>query len=73
MNGYRESEKRVNPERRRLTEEEINEIAIVTAEKAMEYIYSEVGKGVLRKLFWIGGIIIVSIAVWLIKSDKWFS
>ena len=73
MDGYRGAERRSGSERRRLTTEEINEIAIVAANIAMDHVYAELGKGVVKKFLWVVGIVVVSLAVWLVKSGKWMA
>lgn len=60
-------------ERRRfagLSEEEIEHIADKAADRALEKVYTEVGKSVLKKLAWIVGVVIVSALVWLSHLDK---
>lgn len=53
-----------------LTKEQLDVIVDAAAEKAadraLEKIYAEVGKTVLRKLAWLVGIVVVSLAIWLI-------
>ena len=73
MDVYRGAERRSGSERRRLTTEEINEIAIVAANIAMDHVYAELGKGVVKKFLWVVGIVVVSLAVWLVKSGKWMA
>lgn len=53
-----------------LSEEEIEHIADKAADRALEKVYTEVGKSVLKKLAWIVGVIIVSVMVWLAHLDK---
>jgi hypothetical protein len=48
-----------------LTPEEIDAIAERAAEKALEHVYAQVGKSVLRKAAWLAGIAIVSLLMWL--------
>jgi hypothetical protein len=48
-----------------LTEEQMDMIAERAARKALEIVYAEVGKSVLKKLAWLVGIIVVGIAMWL--------
>jgi len=48
-----------------LTEEQMEVIAEKAARKALELVYAEVGKSVLKKLAWLVGLIIVGIALWL--------
>ncbi len=53
-----------------LTEEEVEHIADKAADRALEKVYTEVGKSVLKKLAWIVGVVIVSALVWLSHIDK---
>lgn len=48
-----------------MTPEEIDAIAEKAATKAMEHVYSEIGKSVIRKLVWLVGIVVFSLMVWL--------
>jgi hypothetical protein len=52
-----------------LTDEQIEEIAERAAEraiiKAQDRLYQEVGKGVLGKLYWIVGLVVVGAGVWM--------
>ena len=52
-----------------LTDAEIDAIAVRAARKAFDIMYAEVGKSVLRKLAWLTGIVVVSLALWLIGKD----
>lgn len=55
------------PERRRgaLTEEEIERIAEIAAERALNKVYSEVGKGVMKKIAWVLGSGVVALLMYL--------
>ena len=53
-----------------LSDEEIEHIADKAAERAIEKVYTEVGRGVLKKLAWIVGVVIISALVWLSHLDK---
>lgn len=54
------------PEREiNLTDAQINAIAEKAAEVALNKVYSEVGKNVLRKLAWLTGAAVVGMAMWL--------
>jgi len=61
-----------------LTEEQIDKIAEKAADKAIakitQNIYTEVGRGVLKRMFWILGTVIVGAWVWLRSGGwvKWF-
>ena len=50
--SYNGRERRV----RRLSENEFDEIASRAAEKALDKVYSDIGKGVLKRLLWLFGI-----------------
>jgi hypothetical protein len=49
----------------RLTEDEMDEIAERAAKRALELVYAEVGKSVLKKLFWYAGAAAIGLFVWL--------
>lgn len=55
--------------RRHLTEDDIDEIAEKAAEKAVQkmtsHIYQEVGKGLVARLLWLAGAVLVGLAMWL--------
>ena len=56
------------PERRHtseLTDRQIDAIATRAAEKALDMVYQEVGKAVLRKLAWVLGVAAISVAMYL--------
>lgn len=53
-----------------LTDEEIEHIADRAAERAIEKVYTEVGKSVLKKLAWIVGAGLLALFVWLSHLDK---
>lgn len=48
-----------------LTEAQIDAIAERAAEVALEKVYTEVGKSVLKKLAWITGAAVVGLFMWL--------
>lgn len=48
----------------------MDDIAERAAKKALDKIYSEVGRGLLAKLAWASGIIVVSLFIWLAKAGK---
>lgn len=48
-----------------LTPSEIEEIAEKAAERALEKVYVEVGKGVLRKVAWLLGVALIGLLMWL--------
>lgn len=43
-----------------LTEEEINHIADRAAERALERVYANIGKSIVKKIYWVVGLIFVS-------------
>jgi len=53
-----------------LTEEQIDHIAERAAERALEIVYAEVGKNVLKKLAWLVGAVIVGLALWLAGKNN---
>lgn len=48
-----------------LTEDQIEAIAERAAEVALEKVYTEVGKSVLKKLAWLTGAVVIGLAMWL--------
>jgi hypothetical protein len=48
-----------------LTDEQIDIIAERAAEVALNKVYSEVGKSVLKKLAWLTGAAVIGLAMWL--------
>jgi hypothetical protein len=48
-----------------LTESQIEAIAERAAEVALEKVYTEVGRSVLKKLAWITGVAVVGLFMWL--------
>lgn len=48
-----------------LTEHDIDEIAEKAAERALEKVYTEVGKSVLKKAAWLAGIVVIGFFMWL--------
>lgn len=48
-----------------MTPEEMDQLATLAAEKALNKVYAEVGKGVLRKLAWLAGVVVFGLAMWL--------
>lgn len=49
----------------RLTEEEIDHIAQKAAEKALNLVYQEVGKSLIRKVAWAIGVVFLGLLTWL--------
>ena len=48
-----------------LTEDQIDKIATAAAAKVIEQIYAEVGKSIVKKIFWVAGVIAISLLLWL--------
>jgi hypothetical protein len=48
-----------------LTDEQIEHIAERAAEVALNKVYTEVGKSVLKKLAWLTGAAVIGLAMWL--------
>jgi hypothetical protein len=48
-----------------LTEEQIDAIAERAAQKALQIVYAEVGKSVLKKAAWLAGAVVIGLAMWL--------
>lgn len=53
-----------------LSDEDIDLIAEKAAEKALEKVYLEVGKTVVKKIFWIFGVVTIVILTWLSGTGK---
>lgn len=64
------SEYRGQDRRSPLSEEQMDVIAEKAATKALDKIYSEVGRGLLHKMAWGIGIAVVSVMIWLARSGK---
>ena len=52
-----------------LTDAEIDAIAERAAKKALQSVYAEVGRSVLKKLAWLTGVAVLGLAMWLIGKD----
>jgi hypothetical protein len=48
-----------------LTDAQVELIAEKAAERALEKVYTEVGKSVLKKVAWIAGVVIIGLFMWL--------
>lgn len=48
-----------------LTDAQIDVIAERAAEVALNKVYADVGRGVLRKLAWLTGVAVIGLALWL--------
>lgn len=48
-----------------LSDAQIDVIAERAANRALEKVYADIGKNALRKLAWLAGIVVVSLALWL--------
>lgn len=52
-----------------LTDAEIDAIAERAAKKALQSVYAEVGRSVLKKIAWLAGVVVLGLAMWLIGKD----
>ena len=52
-----------------LSDAEIDVIAERAAKKALQSVYAEVGRSVLKKLAWLTGVAVLGLAMWLIGKD----
>jgi hypothetical protein len=52
-----------------VSEELIEHIAERAVDKALERIYTEVGRSVIRKVTWVFGVAALAIAAWLIGNN----
>lgn len=48
-----------------LTDDQIEAIAERAAEVALNKVYTEVGKSVLKKMAWLAGVAVIGLAMWL--------
>lgn len=48
-----------------LTSAEIDAIAEKAAKRALDHVYTEIGKSVVRKVVWLIGIVVLSAMLWL--------
>jgi|TARA_R110000823_G_scaffold156573_1_gene287181 hypothetical protein len=55
-------------EPRILTTDDIELIAERAADKALEKVYAEVGKSLVKKIFWAVGLVVLTAAVWVSKD-----
>lgn len=53
-----------------LTEAEVELLVERVCERVMVNFYSQIGKSVVNKMFWLVGVIAVSIAIWLAGAGK---
>lgn len=60
MNGYHGPERRAT-----LSDDQIDAIAEKAAEKALQKVYASVGRGILNRLAWAVGAIVIGILVWM--------
>ena len=51
-----------------LTTDDIELIAERAADKALEKVYAEVGKSLVKKIFWAVGLVVLTAAVWVSKD-----
>ena len=50
---------------RELSQSELDDLAELAAKKALEKVYVEVGRSVLKKLAWLVGVVTVGLMLWL--------
>jgi hypothetical protein len=55
-------------EPRVLTTDDIELIAERAADKALEKVYAEVGKSMVKKFFWAVGLVVITAAVWVSRD-----
>ena len=55
----------MSDEPRVLTEHDIDHIAEKAADKALEKVYSEIGKNVVKKMLWVLGAGTIAVLIWL--------
>lgn len=48
-----------------ISEADFERIAELAAQKALDKVYLEVGRGVLRRLAWVVGISVVALLMWM--------
>lgn len=75
MNGNYYGTERRNAERREhvpLTPEQVEALADRAATKALERVYTEIGRNVVRKAIWLVGAVVVSVLAWLTGQGKLF-
>jgi hypothetical protein len=53
-----------------LTDSQIDAIAERAAEVALNKVYAEVGKSVLKKLAWLTGAAVIGLALWLAGNQS---
>lgn len=53
-----------------LTDAQIEQIAERAAEVALNKVYTEVGKSVLKKLAWLTGAAVIGLALWLSNHNS---
>ena len=52
-----------------LTEAQIDAIAEKAARRALDIVYADIGRNVLRKLAWLVGVTVIGLALWLAGKD----
>jgi hypothetical protein len=53
-----------------LSEEQMDAIAERAAKKAIDLVYQEVGRSVIKKILWVVGIGTVALLTWLAKDGR---
>lgn len=54
-----------------LSEDQINEIADRAAERALEKVYTHIGKSVVSKFLWLVGAATLAVVAWLNGKGVW--
>lgn len=49
----------------RQIENRMEAIAELAAKKALEHVYADIGKGVLKKLIWVAGVVALALLSWM--------
>ncbi len=60
----------MSDEPRVLTEHDIDHIAERAADKALEKVYTEIGKSVVKKVLWVLGLGALALMVWMSSTGN---
>lgn len=60
-----------NTQKIELTHEQINDIAELAAEKALEKVYTSIGKSVVSKFLWMVGGLALAVSAWIAGNGHW--
>lgn len=61
----------LNTQKIELTHEQINDIAELAAEKALEKVYTSIGKSVVSKFLWMVGGLALAVSAWIAGNGHW--